>query len=68
MYITNTDIYITNLYIKKSTINVDKKLQKKIIGNDLFSHSLSSARESLTSVFGMGTGVPSQSLSPMKIV
>ena len=45
-----------------------KNYKKKIIGNDLFSHSLSSARESLTSVFGMGTGVPSQSLSPMKIV
>lgn len=38
-----------------------KKIQKKIIGNDLFSHSLSSALEGLTSVFGMGTGVPPQS-------
>ena len=32
--------------------------QKKILGNFLFSHSLSSALSGLTSVFGMGTGVP----------
>ena len=31
---------------------------KKILGNFLFSHSLSSALSGLTSVFGMGTGVP----------
>ena len=33
-------------------------LNKKNLGNFLFSHSLSSAFSGLTSVFGMGTGVP----------
>ena len=40
---------------------------KKILGDVLFLPTLSSALKSLTSVFGMGTGVPSSLLSPRKI-
>ena len=43
---------------KKIHKNVDK-ITKKNIGNYLFSLTLSSAYKSLTSVFGMGTGVSS---------
>ena len=35
-----------------------KKMQKKNLGNFLSSHTLLSAFSDLTSVFGMGTGVP----------
>ena len=41
--------------------------QKKILGNVLFSHTLFSALSGLTSVFGMGTGVPHLLLLPRKI-
>ena len=46
-----------------SNLNLDIK---KILGNFLFSHSLSSAFSGLTSVFGMGTGVPRQLSLPRK--
>ena len=45
-------------YNKKKTKLVVFIIQKKILGNFLFSLSLSSALSGLTSVFGMGTGVP----------
>ena len=40
--------------------------QKKKIGDYLFLLTLSSAYECLTSLFGMGRGVPTQLSSPIK--
>ena len=45
-----------------------KKKQKKILGYFLFSHTLSSALSGLTSVFGMGTGVPHLLSLPRKYI
>ena len=42
--------------------------QKKILGNFLSSLSLLSALSGLTSVFGMGTGVPHSLSLPRKIM
>ena len=43
---------------KDSSVKMKSFINKKIVSNFLFSHTLSSALECLTSVFGMGTGVP----------
>ena len=45
--------------VNKKTHQFRKVFYKqKIVSNFLFSHTLSSALSGLTSVFGMGTGVP----------
>ena len=54
------------LYIKKE-LQKEVLKTKKYLGDVLFLPTLSSALKSLTSVFGMGTGVPSSLLSPRKI-
>ena len=53
---------------KDSSIKKSLLYTKKILGNFLFSHSLSSALSGLTSVFGMGTGVPHLLLLPRKYI
>ena len=53
-------------YVKKRNQKVSKD-KKKDLGDVLFLLTLSSALKSLTSVFGMGTGVPSSLSSPRKI-
>ena len=50
---------------KKKDINV--LINKKSIGNVLFSHTLSSELKCLTSVFGMGTGVSTSLKSPIQL-
>ena len=60
-------ISVINYYtfIVSKDLKIIRSLRhKKILGGVLFLHSLSSALKSLTSVFGMGTGVPSSLLSP----
>ena len=55
---------------KKPEFITNPGLYKKFFGNVLLSHSASqavpSAQKSLTSVFGMGTGVTSSPLPPKK--
>ena len=46
---------------------LDSLENKKILGNVLSSHTLLSALKGLTSVFGMGTGVPPSLSSPRKL-
>ena len=54
-----TSIIYKVIVIKKPKIKIYQRYkQKKILGNFLFSHTLSSALSGLTSVFGMETGVP----------
>ena len=64
-----TSIIYKVIVIKKLKIKIYQRYkQKKILGNFLFSHTLSSALSGLTSVFGMGTGVPHLLSLPRKYI